>query len=457
MESKLASHHSESDRTLTPESVRFAINSFLAEQSMRMSRVTRRFGNSVLLLLSLLYGVFLYLLTINPVLNNSHTSFFEARYFWIIPSVVVLFGTGNFVFEALSIKSIHYRLLLVFGLLLVLLPRILSYADPMYIPKLMRITTLFVVSFNILILILIRRVPASLKVLFFFATELLIVMYLKITSYEGYFSESFWITQPLRYVFTFSYMAVGVGKNSLPELKKTKFWSYILTPTNFITPLPVPIEVWNKSSDDKLQELRGKAIVYLCLGLGSLTVTFFFQKLRMMLYAEASFPGVRQSLGGALSYLYYYTFSFSNIIIPVSLLWWMGLAIPEPYDTPLLATTPQDRWRRWNFLFYEWYFRFVFFPVYKKTRNSFLAVMLSFVATMFIHLGARNSEFVVFSMESHISRLFIRKMAFFAGHAFLVYGGLKLDRYLPKSNRRRAWLLVIAMFVIMSALHYIFF
>lgn len=443
---------------VTPESVRSVLNAWVRTCSLRLSRLSEKMGSFFLLLICSLYGCFLYFLTINPDWNNNHTSFFETRYFWVIPTVVVLFGVANLGLDRLRVRDVNLRLLVIFALVWMVLPQVLSYADPMYSPKLIRIAILFVLSVNLLVLVLVRRVPLSLKVLFFIATELSCVVYLKTTNYEGYFGESFWIIQPLRYVFVFSYLSISLRGPRLSTLREGSFWSFIMSPTVFITPLPISTEFWRPSeSKEELNFLRGKAGLYLLLGLLSLLLTFVIQRMKFAAHLGSPLFGWRDIVGGVLTYLYYYTFSFSNIVIPVSLLWWLGFKIPEPYDSPLLATTPQDRWRRWNFLFYEWYFKFIFFPVYKKTRSSFLAVALSFAATMMIHLGPRNSEFIIFTVDDQLSRLFIRKVVFFSIHGLLVYAGLKLEPFLPKPNQRRAWLSVICMFVIMSALHYIFF
>lgn len=441
---------------LTPDGVRLKVHSSLESIHRRNARMIERFGHWPFGFLGVAYAAFFYLINANVVIRKNEFSFFETRYFWIIPSVVVLFSVGSLLVEKIPGWTVYEKSLSLSLAAGLFIPEILAYSDFSIVASLMRAAFILIYSLNLIALLLFRNISASLKVLVFFATELLIVIFMRTMEVDGFFGESFWLTQPMRYAFVFSYLAAETKLKTATDLFTTKNLSFVTSATSFITPLPFSTEHWQVKESLKM-ELKGRAVTYLILGLAALTATFLLHRLKSYVHYHFAESFARLLGGGAISYLYYYSFSFANIVIPVSLLWWMGFNIPRPYDTPLLAVTPQDRWRRWNFLFYDWYFKFIFFPVYKKTKSSFLAVLLSFVATIVIHLGQKNAEFAFIGLNEELPRNFFKKIGFFMVHALLVYLGLKFEKFLPKGNEKRAWVSVIAMFLLMSGVHYIFF
>jgi hypothetical protein len=86
----------------------------------------------------------------------------------------------------------------------------------------------------------------------------------------------------------------------------------------------------------------------------------------------------------------------------IAIMRFIGHVIPERYDYPLLATSPQDFWRRWNTYYGEWLRRYVFFAGalywgrrFKKAPSwtgRGLAVVLTFVTCGALHQTAAYAQ-----------------------------------------------------------------
>ena len=87
------------------------------------------------------------------------------------------------------------------------------------------------------------------------------------------------------------------------------------------------------------------------------------------------------------------TLSHSGLAsIHIGLMRMLGLRIPERYNYPLLATSPQDFWRRWNIWIGRWAQRYLFHPLAlactRRLRGStgkLLAALLTFAAVGAFH------------------------------------------------------------------------
>ena len=406
------------------------------------------------LLVVCFYLALLKFITLNPSFDNERASFFEARFFWIIPTLVPMVLLTDLGAAALKLSQ-NTSILLCSAITFFAIPEILSYGNPSYFPTLIRLSLIFALSFHICVLFFTRHLKFNARLVIFFTCEVLMIIFF--TTHAGYnfFSESFWIGQPYRYLFMFTILSADLTGQSPGQFVGTRFFTYIFNPANLITPIPIDYRDWVPRSENTY--LKSKALVYLLFGLAALVGAFLMQKVR--LFSWIFYHGEISQIwffGGPASYLYVFFYSYANITIPVALAWWFGFKVPDAYDMPLLATTPQDRWRRWNFLFYNWYFRFVFFPIFKMTKSQFVAIMVTFAATLFIHLGPLNSEILRSFFAEPLSRHFWRKTSFFLAHGLLVYLGMKYQKYLPNPDKISGWIGVVTMFMVMSMVHYIY-
>ncbi len=422
------------------------LNRILLNESYLQLRIGVSVG-----LISTLYILFFRYVSRSPELTGQSVSFFELRYFWIIPSLVPLVLITDYI-VLLCRGAAQISIFVAFGLAFYFIPEMTSYESFIYHPLLIRVSMFFVLSSHMFFLFACRSLKVSTRLMIFFLLEMgLIIFFTKFG--QEHFLESFWVIQPYRYIFIFSVLSAESSNHIGFKFLNLRFFTYLLSPTNFITPLPLQFKQWHFRGER--HRLKAKAMFYLLLGLVALMGTAVMQLLKHKVFYLHHGSYLAWFLGGGFNYLYFFLFSYSNITIPTALFWWFGIEVPEAYDLPLLATNPQDRWRRWNFHFYDWYFRFIFFPIYKSTRSQFLGVMTVFGATLFIHLGGYNHELLGAVFTNNLSRTYLKKMAFFMGHGLLVYIGMRFTRWFPAGDKLSGWLSVIGMFVIMSFLHYI--
>lgn len=438
----------------SPASLRDCLNGILISKTQWIERLqNNRFIYAVitLFLIGLNLG-FYHVVTFNPDFTGAHNSFFETRYFWLLPTITIYVLFIELLTHHLQNKT-EVILIFCYCGIFILVPEILTYAQASYLPSAIRIAILFTLGLHLLIFKFSRDLKYSTRLILFFFTELALVFYLDVLTLNDFFDWSFWITHPYRYIFTFSMLAADeeIKKSRLPFNWQTS--SYVLSPMNWITPLPIRYSDWNVSVQKS--HYQAKSTLYLIISLILLVACAYIQHYRSLLSLMELRN--RSFAAGFATYLFYFCFSYANINIPIALAWRFGYPLPEPYQFPLLSTSPQDRWRRWNTYFYEWYFRSIFFPVFKKTKSYFSAVMLSFIATLFIHLGSQNAEYIMVGLVSDsFSRQFYKKMLFFLGHGLAVYFGIRLEKWLPNENKISGWIGVVGMMLLMSLIHGVF-
>jgi hypothetical protein len=151
------------------------------------------------MILSALFLSFYFLVTLNSEMTGNSTTFFETRYFWIIPTLVPLALITEFI-VGLAGGSRAMAVLCAFSMAFLMIPEIASYGDYSYIPMLIRATMFFVLAVHILVLLTTRSLGINERLMIFFVVELFLVSYLFFSG-QSFFSESFWVTQPYRYIF----------------------------------------------------------------------------------------------------------------------------------------------------------------------------------------------------------------------------------------------------------------
>lgn len=73
-------------------------------------------------------------------------------------------------------------------------------------------------------------------------------------------------------------------------------------------------------------------------------------------------------------YIYVDFSAYSNIAIGLSRL--LGFKVPENFNWPIFATTPQEFWKRWHMSLSNWCLRNIYFPMLIKSKNRFLSICL---------------------------------------------------------------------------------
>lgn len=154
---------------------------------------------------------------------------------------------------------------------------------------------------------------------------------------------------------------------------------------------------------------------------------------------------------GFIRYLNYFFLSYAWMAFPVGIGRWYGIDLPDYFRHALLAVSPADRWRRWNTYYYDWFFTFIFYPIFRKTRSVFLAVVFVFFATILIHCDTYYYWF--FDFGNFFSDTIIYELClFFIFHAILVYFSIQLFPQLNGSSRQSWWGVLMTTFL-MSLVH----
>lgn len=256
--------------------------------------------------------------------------------------------------------------------------------------------------------------------------------------------NSLYLTKPNRLLFLLviplleTQLLAGLNGNAL-------FSKQLLFPTQLIYPVPTRLKHWLPAPDRWKMQARGLVDI----GFGFLMIWVF------NLMAKASFKkydlGFTEFLGfGLYSYLETYALSCGSLSIPVGLARLWGFNLPDGYSLPLLAASPFERWRRWNTYFFNFIRWAVFLPVAKLTGSVFIAVMLTFLATLLLHVSTASPLNFIDLSDRILSS---DAMAFFLCHGFVVYLSLKLNLRIFDGTTRAAWGGVALTWLLMILIH----
>lgn len=262
--------------------------------------------------------------------------------------------------------------------------------------------------------------------------------YVNIFRYAFYFVHSRWF-------MIFSYLALEEHiRRGKPE---TGFFA-LFSPTNFIDPVPAPQSSW--------QPPHRPPPSLLLKGWFDLLSCYAAAVLLAYMMRSSSDQTVWELSTGFFNYVTLFLISYVTIVLPVGLLRLYGFPLKDAFETPLLAATPQDRWRRWNTFYYQWFYSMVFWPVFKRTRILWLACVAVFLVTYWFHVSH-----LIFTAEraggwqSPSVLLLGRYLGFFMAHAAAVYVGIRLHRFWPAGRRLVGWFGVLATWLLMGAIHMI--
>jgi hypothetical protein len=131
----------------------------------------------------------------------------------------------------------------------------------------------------------------------------------------------------------------------------------------------------------------------------------------------------------------------------------LGFHVPDAFDSPLLAASPADRWRRWNFHIYEWTRLLIFQPALKKFKSLFVALLLAFLATWITHAGSRFNHFLIDPAGPQAGPEALTHLSFYLWHALAIYIAMKLKNIWPSGQTKRGWIGVLITWVMMIFIH----
>lgn len=255
-------------------------------------------------------------------------------------------------------------------------------------------------------------------------------------------------SQSNRLIFVFSmFISERLSRpKERPELGQTL--SLFFTPAHLFTPVPLSFENV-RSNDGTTAILKGCYDLIICM------VALLIALLIETHYLPEKALQAKESLlhSGTVNYIVYYLRSLSWIGLPIGICRLFGLRMSDYFDKPLLATSPADRWRKWNTYYYQWFYSFIFFPLQKRKHSLFVSVMAVFFATLVLHLGGSNYNLFLPSWSSLADAYLVKATIFFFLHGLLVYIGLKWPQLWPQAKSASGWWGVFALHGLMVLVH----
>ena len=229
----------------TPAWLTDKINIGTTNASHRLKKISDRphFGNlffySAAFLLSILYILYFFYITESPFFHFLfNPSFFEMRYFWVLPTLVPCILISSSLLQILKFPP-FYAVLILFILAWAFIPKFLAGSSYHIFSDLTSLALVFIIFSHILVLLFTHKLPLSLRLICFGALEIFLVLFFKQLFDENTFDKSFWILQPYRYIFIFTILAGEELLNHRRFRFNLETISFICSPTNFITPLPI--------------------------------------------------------------------------------------------------------------------------------------------------------------------------------------------------------------------------
>lgn len=262
---------------------------------------------------------------------------------------------------------------------------------------------------------LVRERSFNFQFLFMLLISTAIIVTVGALNRSGVTVMGVWANQSNRLIFVFSmFISERLSRpKERPELSQTL--AFFFTPAHLFTPVPLSLDQV-RSREGTFAIPKGSYDLIICM-LAFLAAMFI----------ETSYPPdkvlqVKESILkiGVMNYVVYYFKSLSWIGLPIGICRIFDLKMPDYFDKPLLATSPAERWRKWNTYYYQWFYSFIFFPLQKRKNNLFVSVMAVFFATLVLHLGTSNFNLFLPSAVSLADAYLVKGTVFFFLHGLMV-------------------------------------
>jgi hypothetical protein len=253
--------------------------------------------------------------------------------------------------------------------------------------------------------------------------------------------------RPLRWVIGIGYPLFELAIVPAPKPNWRLFLNYLGFPYLISLPVPSRLENWR---GQPTRQLESKGLIDLAFVLWALIMfALSFIGLRTIRIEN---PIVNYLVSGTMAYLLYYFYSAGTYTLPVALGRMMGHDLEVAFDYPLFASSPQERWRRWNTYFFHFFRSAIFHPVMKRTGSLLLSVAAVFYLMALVHVSVDQLPFVYIAHET-FHRQFDDWTLYGLLHGFTVYVGLKTHRWWAPMDSRKAWWGVLLTWLAMIQIH----
>ncbi len=230
----------------------------------------------------------------------------------------------------------------------------------------------------------------------------------------------------LRWLMPFTYL--------FDNSRKASSTSAIFNPTN----LYFPTSQLNTNTDHCLRSQNSGLF-------DSLKIAFHMLVLILIMKLFYMSENWNFFLKGALYYLTLYTISYIGIGASVAFLRLMGFKMDDPFNFALISTNPTQRWKNWNTYYFDWFFKFIYFPTFRFTKNFSVATICVFILTFVIHT---HLSFLSQSLNVYMESLLL--LNFFMLNSFFIILFNKYPKIFGNEQNISGWIGFVINFTLMS-------
>jgi hypothetical protein len=250
------------------------------------------------------------------------------------------------------------------------------------------------------------------------------------------------LLRPQRVLFLILLSLLSALPGQVRENNRRAFFQ-IFFPLNLVYQIPFTLEHWKVSPHIRRQRVRGLWDISVA---GFYFYLFYFTSQGVLM--PKTLPDYLHA--GLFTYIETYLLSAASICLPVGVERIMGFNFEDAFVVPLLASSPFERWRRWNTYYYRFYSVVIFMPLARKMKMLFLPIMATFAAAIVFHSFTRNLAELAYG---HTQALAMGVVWFFLAHGLAVYVSIKWRFKIYDGTKLIGWLGVLATWVMMIGIH----
>lgn len=317
---------------------------------------------------------------------------------------------------------------------------------------------LFGLAFPIAMYALLIKTPGFVKVLGMTLTVLVspfLINALSLTGFATSADPGWWVFHSRSIIMPLSLLMAEahIGMAAFPPLS-SRVLVFLISPINLIFAQPISSQFLKDNANEIELAIRGFAdLAVAMIFFAAPTIWSYFTGEGP--FVPSANPLLKMLILGYGNYIYYFMVSYAVFRLACGLGRVCGYSLPEPTYFPLLAATPQERWRRWNIYMYDWFFGLFFLPTIRKTSSLAIALFVTFTATLLVHM---LTEFVGLAFENVTGAIIEHlrgQTIFFLYHGLLVYLALRTQRFWPSGRTRKGWLSLAATHLLMATAFFI--
>ena len=231
--------------------------------------------------------------------------------------------------------------------------------------------------------------------------------------------------------------------SSTSDSDKSSFLRQIFFPMNFVFQSPFLPMNFTNSEDAWKSKIRG--FFDILIGTVFLFAFYFTSKISFAPHDFANYVRF-----GVFSYLETYILSCGSTSLPVGFGRLFGFNLEDVYSLPLLASSPFERWRRWNTYYYRFFSLSIFLPLARRLKSLFVPILATFAVTILFHSFPRNLIEFALGRAEHLP---LNVVWFFMAHGLAVYISLRWKFTIYDGSLKKGWLGVLVTWAMMIGIH----